>query len=143
MIRALFFLGLLVSTVSVQASARAGDLSESERGAIRAVIEDQLAAFQRDDAIAAFANASPAIQRIFGTPETFMRMVRTDYRPVYRPRVVEFRDIVTDQGAPIQRVFLVGPSGVPVIALYPMQRQGDGTWKINGCTLVRADDTNV
>ncbi len=141
--RALFVLGLLVSMVSVQAAARAGDLSDSERGAIRAVIEAQLAAFQRDDAVAAFAHASPSIQRIFGTPEVFMRMVRTGYRPVYRPRVVEFRDIVTDHGAPIQRVFLVGPSGVPVIALYPMERQGDGTWKINGCTLVRAVFTNV
>ncbi len=115
-------------------------VSDADQGAIRAVIEDQLAAFQRDDAIAAFAYASPNIQSRFGTPEDFMRMVRTTYRPVYRPREVEFRDILTFEETPIQRVYVVGPNGESVVALYVMQRQNDGTWKVDGCYLVRADD---
>ncbi len=115
-------------------------VSDADQGAIRAVIKDQLAAFQRDDAIAAFAYASPDIQSRFGTPEAFMRMVRTGYRPVYRPREVEFRDILTFEETPIQRVYVVGPNGEPVVALYVMQRQNDGAWKVDGCYLVRADD---
>ncbi len=125
------------------ALAQDASVSDADQGAIRAVIEDQLAAFQRDDAIAAFAYASPDIQSRFATPEAFMRMVRTGYRPVYRPREVQFRDILTFEETPIQRVFVVGPNGEPVVALYVMQRQIDGTWKIDGCYLVRANDQAV
>ncbi|MFQ5914847.1 MAG: DUF4864 domain-containing protein [Nitrospinota bacterium] len=115
------------------------DLSEPDRAAIRAVIEDQMAAFQRDDGGAAFSHASPAIQAQFGTPENFMRMVRQGYQPVYRPRQVEFLDLVVARGELVQRVFVVGPDGLDVIALYLMQRQLEGQWKINGCVLVRPE----
>lgn len=123
--------------------AQSATLSDDDRRAIRAVIADQLAAFQRDDGAAAFAQATPDIQGVFQTPEKFMRMVRDAYQPVYRPSQVEFRDIVDFRGAPAQRVYLVGPDGVAVIALYPMERQADGTWRINGCYLLRADENSV
>lgn len=121
----------------------ASNITADDRRAIRAVIEDQLAAFQRDDGPAAFAHATARIQARFQTPEMFMRMVRAGYQPVYRPRLVEFRDIIEWHGMPTQRVYLVGPDGVPVIALYPMERQGDGSWNIDGCILVRASDDMV
>ena len=105
--------------------------------------EDQLAAFQADDAIRAFSHASPMIRRAFGTPSNFLRMVVTGYPPVYRPRAVEFQDIVTFRGAPTQRVFLVGPDGQSVIALYVMELQAGGVWKIDGCYLVKAEDSMV
>lgn len=50
------------------------------------VITRQITAFARDDAAAAFAFASPDIRRQFANPERFMAMVRTSFRPVYRPR---------------------------------------------------------
>ena len=46
------------------------------------------------------------------------------------------RDIIDLHGAPAQRVLVVGPDGVPVIAVYPMQRMPDGSWLINGCYLL-------
>ncbi len=125
------------------AFAQGADLSAADRGAIRTVIEDQLAAFGRDDAVAAFDLASPGIQRTFGTPEQFMRMVKTSYQPVYRPRKVEFRDIVMVDEVPVQQVYVIGPAGESVIALYPMERQADGGWKTAGCYLVRAPEENV
>ena len=122
---------LVVALVPLAAAA----LPAAERSAIRDVIEAQLEAFRRDDGAGAFAYASPAIQRMFGTPERFMRMVREGYAPVYRPRRVDFRDLVTEGGRLTQRVRLVGPDGRPVIANYFMERQPDGTWRIDGCVL--------
>lgn len=116
---------------------------EADQAAIRGVIADQLAAFQRDDGPAAFAFASPFIQQKFGTPEIFMEMVRTGYRPVYRPREVQFRELVMEGGRLYQKVFLIGPDGEPVLALYEMQRQPDGSWRINGCILTRSPDLSV
>lgn len=143
MIRALFLIAMLVWAVPVAALAQPAAISEADRTAIREVIEDQLAAFQRDDMVAAFAQASPTIQRQFGTAENFMRMVRIGYKPVYRPRRVEFRDIILLRGEPTQQVFLIGPDRLPVMALYPMEQQPDGAWKINGCYLVRVPNEAV
>ncbi len=138
MTRALGFIAVMLWAVS--AAAQTATVSAADEARIRAVVADQLAAFQRDDANAAFAFASPSIPQMFQTPGNFMQMVKTGYAPVYRPRKVEFRDLVDAEGIPVQRVYLVGPDGVPVIALYPMERQADGDWRIDGCTLVRADD---
>ena len=115
-------------------------LGTSDRGAIRKVIESQLAAFQRDDAAGAFAFASPKIQQMFGDPATFMTMVRTGYEPVYRPRRFEFLDLRALQGQPAQEVFFVGPDGREVLAIYVMDRQPDGSWRIDGVYLVRPED---
>jgi hypothetical protein len=123
------------------ARADAPNVSDADRAAIRQVIEGQIAAFRRDDAPGAFAYAAPTIQHMFGTPDVFLNMVRTGYAAVYRPREVEFRALVEDESGPVQQVLVVGPDGVPVLALYAMQRQADGSWRINGCTLSKADDT--
>jgi hypothetical protein len=123
-------LPLLALLVIVVAPARADDaaaLDVADRVAIRAVVEQQFAAFRRDDGRAAFSFASPTIQQQFRSPDNFMRMVRTGYQPVYRPR-----DIV-------QRVELIGPDGKPALALYVMQRQADASWKINGCFLTASE----
>jgi hypothetical protein len=133
-------IALLWLLVALPAAAAEPVLGDGERAAIRSVIERQLGAFQRDDASAAFGFASPSIQGQFETPENFMRMVRQGYRPVYRPREVTFGALVEIDGQIIQRVLLVGPDGVPVMALYMMQRQPDGTWRINGCILTQSDD---
>ena len=108
--------------------------------AIRGVIQAQLEAFRRDDGEAAFAHASPGIRAMFGDAATFLEMVRAGYAPVHRPREVEFRGLGLEDGRPTQRVLLVGPDGVPVIARYTMERQPDGSWRIAGCVLERAPD---
>lgn len=129
--------------VTVPAQSESLSLSDADRSSIRDVIESQLAAFQRDDGAQAFSYASPTVRRQFVTPERFMRMVRTGYPPVYRPREVEFRDLVVAGDVPAQKVLLVGPDGVPVMAIYPMQRQADGSWKIDGCFLVAVGDQAI
>jgi ketosteroid isomerase-like protein len=135
-------LALLILLVAV-APGRADMPPAGEQGAIRDVIEAQLDAFQRDDAAAAFAYASPAIRDMFGTAERFMAMVREGYAPVHRPRRVEFRDLVTERGRLTQRVYVVGPDGRPVIANYFMERQPDGSWRIDGCVLEEVPDLPV
>lgn len=131
---------LIIALPLLAATLRAEDLAAADRSAIRAVVADQLAAFQRDDGAAAFALASPHIREQFGSVENFMEMVRTGYQPVYRPRQVAFGDITIADGEIVQRVLLVGPDGVPVIALYTMERQQDGSWRIAGCTLAKSTD---
>jgi len=135
----LLALGLAVGAAPAPGTAAAG-LAEGDQAAIRMTIERQLAAFQRDDGAAAFAYAAPSIQEKFGTPENFMAMVRIGYEPVYRPREVEFHEIAVLEGAPTQEVLLVDRNGIAWLAYYPMQRQPDGRWLIEGCILRRIAD---
>ena len=133
--------GAEVQADGIQAQEAAPDAAAST--AIRAIISDQMAAFRRDDAGAAFADASPFIQQKFGHPDLFLDLVRNAYAPVYRPREVEFRDLVQTEAGLDQRVFVIGPDGQAYLAHYLMQRQPDGTWKINGCVLEPLGDQSV
>ena len=139
---ALLVLGLAVVYPLRTAAADSG-LADRDQAAIRTTIESQLAAFQRDDGAAAFTYAAPSIREQFGTPDNFMSMVRTGYDPVYRPREVEFHDIVALDGAPTQEVLVVDRNGVAYLAYYLMQQQPDGRWLIKGCVLRRIPDRAV
>jgi hypothetical protein len=127
---------LVLLFLTLPTVAQQQELTAADSTAIHAVIAQQLEAFRHDDAAGAFAFASPAIQAKFGTPAQFMSMVQTAYAPVYRPRHVAFKELRLVQGVPTQEVLLVGPDGVPVMALYMLQKQPDGAWKIDGCYLM-------
>lgn len=112
------------------------EVTETDRSAIRSVIEHQLQAFQNDDAVGAFAFASPGIQTRFESPENFMHMVKTIYHAVYRPRSVLFEDLTKMGGVLTQPVLLLDHEGVLLRALYLMEKQANSTWRINGCYLI-------
>jgi hypothetical protein len=123
---------VLLLLILIALPAQAQQVAPSDKAAIAGVIQDQIAAFKVDDASRAFGYASPAIQAKFGTPEEFLNMVRTGYGQVYRAAQVSFRELVIEQGVPVQPVEIRGMDGTGVLALYFMERQPDGSWKING-----------
>lgn len=110
-------------------------MHDEEILAIRQVIEAQIAAFQRDDAEGAFRFASPEIQGQFGSAQHFLRMVKTAYYPVYRPRSVMFEKSSVMRGQPAQTVLLLAEDGQLVRATYVMQQQSDRSWRVIGCYL--------
>jgi hypothetical protein len=134
--------GVLLAFAAIVAGGAAAP-GPDDRAAVERVIRDQLAAFARDDGAAAYALAAPSIRRLFPTVEIFMRMVANGYRPVYRARSAVFRDLVVENGLPVQRVLLTGPDGRVWLALYTMERQQDGAWLIAGCTLLRPAETGA
>ncbi|MEO1591197.1 MAG: DUF4864 domain-containing protein [Cyanobacteria bacterium J06632_22] len=111
-------------------------LTDADEQAIRAIITQQLQAFQTDDAPAAFALAAPAIQALFGTPATFMQMVRRSYPAVYRPRSVVFDGMTQVAEYPAQQVMLMDAQGNLIRALYIVMQQQRGSWRIAGCHLL-------
>ena len=127
---------LLVLILSpVQAKAGNETVPEADSRAIIAVITAQLRAFRRENGPLAFSYASPGIQEKFGSAQTFMAMVRNGYAAVYRPHAVEFLESRRRGGITAQAVYFVGPDGRAVIAIYLMERQPDGSWRIDGVSL--------
>jgi hypothetical protein len=135
-VRTFIVIVLALCAAALAARADSGLVSRPDQAAIHLVIQNQIEAFKRDDGAAAFAFAAPRLRAIFADPENFMRMVRSDYQPVYRPSHYAFRGLEMIDGKLIQPVFVIGPSGVPVTALYIMERQADGSWRIGGVVLV-------
>ena len=75
-------------------------MTPADADQIRAIIQQQLAAFGQDDAATAFSFASPSIQAQFGDAETFMQMVKSGYAPVYRPQGLLFGELTCLEGMP-------------------------------------------
>ncbi len=106
--------------------------------AAQGVIRSQEEAFSRDDASAAYSYAAPAIREIFPRADIFMLMVQNAYAPVYRHRSFEFGEAKVEGGWIAQRVHIIDANGEAWEALYTLERQPDGSFRITGCTLLKA-----
>ena len=133
-----FFMLLTLAAFAGATCAKAVPVPAADAKKVRAVIEAQLDAFATDDARRAFSYAAPAIRQMFGTPENFIRMVRTGYPVVYRPASVIFLKPELVDGELIQGVQMTDGAGEVWLALYTMQRQRDKSWRINGCQVAES-----
>jgi hypothetical protein len=127
----------VVLLIFMSVAAFAQSISETEKSEFQRIITAQISAFRADDGPAAYSFAAPIVRKIFPTPEIFMSMVKQGYPPVYRPQSFNFTEALIDPlGRPAQKMLVVGPDGKTYEALYSMEKQPDGTWRISGCTLL-------
>jgi uncharacterized protein DUF4864 len=124
---------ILALLLGLSSPARADDVADAQK-----IIRSQEQAFARDDAAAAWSYAAPAIQEMFQAPEIFMQMVQQDYAPVYRHRSFEFGEGKAEGGRIAQRVDIVDDNGEAWEALYTLEQQSDGSYRITGCSLLKA-----
>jgi hypothetical protein len=126
---------LLTAQLCFTHPALADDIS-----AARDVIRSQEQAFARDDAKAAYSYAAPAIREMFPEAGIFMDMVQHTYAPVYRHKSFEFGEARVDGGLIGQRVHIIDADGKPWEALYTLEQQPDGSFKIIGCMLLKTGE---
>jgi hypothetical protein len=126
---------LLTALLCFTRPALADDISAARDG-----IRSQEQAFGRDDATAAYSYAAPAIRQLFPQASIFMDMVQHSYPPVYRHKSFEFGEARADGGQIAQRVHIIDADGKPWEALYTLEQQRDGSFKIIGCMLLKAGE---
>jgi hypothetical protein len=124
------FAALLIGLAS---PACAGD----NIAAAQSVIRSQVEAFSHDDASAAYSYAAPAIHEMFPQADLFMFMVQHSYAPVYRHKSFEFGEAAVTDGKVAQRARIVDENGEVWEALYTLEQQPDGSFKIIGCVLLK------
>lgn len=120
-------------------AAQAAPVSKGDTKKIRSVIQAQLDAFARDDAQRAFSYAAPGIRKMFGSPERFLAMVREGYPVVYRPASVGFLAPEANGATVIQAVEMADRDGTLWVAVYQLERQRGGAWRITSCELMPSD----
>ena len=128
---------LLALAASVAfAQAPEPKLSPADWNAIRAVVADQRSAIVAGDARRAFAYASPGVRERFGNARTFLAMVRESYAPLAEGRDAQLLDGAVVEGRVVQPLQLVMPDETVLIAIYTMEQQRGGAWRISGCLIV-------
>lgn len=130
------FLLLLAAWAATCAGAQAPVaplLAPADWTEIRRVVIAQRDALVAGDGSAALGFAAPGIRAQYPTPAAFMAMVREGYPALIDARYAELLDGAVIGGDVIQPLRLVLPDGGVRVALYTMQRQRDGAWRIAGC----------
>jgi len=133
------FAGMLLAASASTAIAALPDahgrLRPAEWETIQTVIEDQLKALKAGDGTKAMTYSVPGIRQQFRTPERFLRMVREGYGALLEARYSTFLKGAVVDGITIQPLQLVLPDNSVVVALYRMEKQKDGFWRIAGCVI--------
>jgi hypothetical protein len=135
---------VLVALTALMTPVRAQAIDATDAQAIEQVIDSQLKAFAADNGAEAYGFAAPIVRQIFPDPGTFMAMVKRGYLPVYRNKSYDFGESFVDgQGRPSQRVLITGLDGKRHEAVYTMEKQADGSWKIAGCYLLEVPSVDA
>ena len=103
--------------------------------AIQEVIAAQRAAIVAGDADKAFGYASPGIQQQFGDAASFLAMVDAAYAALESARYVEYLEGAMIDGIVVQPLRLIDADNTVRVALYTMEKQPDGKWRISGCRI--------
>lgn len=109
----------------------------------RHVIEQQIEAFLKDDAAAAYAFAAPGIQARYPDKDSFFAMVKKSYQPVYKPGNYAFgrSKSVGDGSMVLHELLIEGRDGKDWKAVYKLLRQPDGTYRIGGVFIAPETDS--
>ena len=130
-------IAVLLAALSLAAAAPAAAQTDP-----RDVIGAQIDRFLADDVAGAFEYAAPGIQRLFGTPENFGRMVQQGYPMVWRPAEVTFGEAEARGAGVLQRVIITDGAGRVHTLLYEMVPEGE-TWRIGGVRILDAPDVGA
>ncbi len=134
---AAIFLAPLLFTVPVLAG---DDEIKAAQGSVAA----QLQAFRAGDDAGAYSYAAPNVKRIFPTLDSFMDMVAGGYSAVRHSQSYSFGKVrEMSPSAIIQEVLIVGPDGKDYEAIYTLELQSDGIWRITGVSLRAASSVST
>ncbi len=119
------------------------EISTADAIAIHVVVQTQLNAFAEDDAVGAFELATTDAQVKVGSPDKFLHLVKQHYNPIYRHRTAMFSLPEVIEGETIQIVRVTDRDSHVWVAVYHMQRDQDGSWKIDGCELLETTSISI
>ena len=114
-------------------------ISESDKIAIRQLIEKQLSAFQQKDEATAFALTSPTIQQKYGQND-FINTIEADYDAIIKPRSIMFRGFTLVANYPALVSVIMNRAGELFQGIFVVQHQPDYSWRIHGYELLAIDE---
>lgn len=133
-------LAFLALAVGLWIGGWTGPAAADDASDIKTVVSGQLDAFKTGNGAAAYSYAAPNIRAMFPTADVFMSMVQQGYAPVFKSSSATFGGMTVEGSGFRQEVYLTDANGQSYIASYTLERQGDGSLKITGCSIRKGDD---
>lgn len=140
---ATLLIGLAAPWGTVGAEQPASEITTEDAIAIRSVVQSQLEALAEDDATSAFELTTPTKRMQIGSADNFLRMIKEQYTPIYRPRLALFSKPQIIDGNAIQVVRLTGDDRHVWVAIFWMEQGEDSDWKIDGCQLLETTSLSI
>jgi hypothetical protein len=134
------FAGFMLPLSSAAADA---DIAPEDKAAIREVVQLQMDAVAEDDADTAFSLATADTQSRLGDSNTFLQLIKHEYAVIYRHQRAIFSAPELIAGQMVQVVNLTDDDNAVWVAMYQMQREPDGRWKIASCNLLRTTAVSI
>ena len=128
-------LAAFLSLDTSAALAATPQMRASDWKSIKQVISAQRAALISGNGDKAFSYATPALRAQFGDADTFMAMVQVGYPALLTARYTQFLEGAVIDGLIIQPLRLVDADNSVRVALYTMEKQKNGAWRISGCRI--------
>lgn len=144
--RWLIIIGLVCGLSGLVAPAQAeplGDITTADAIAIHDVVQAQLEAFAKDDAVAAFELATLEKRVLIGSPDNFMRLIRELYEPIYRHKTLIYSRPEVVHGNAVQLVRVTDRQSKVWVAIFWMQQDDNLQWKIDGCHLLETATVSI
>lgn len=142
--RAAWMLFLLAGLASWTArGAQAAPVDSDDAQAIRETVRSQLDAFAGDDAAAAFELATTSVRTLFGDADHLLQVIKRQFPPVYRHRDAVFSAPEIIGGRALQLVRLTDAECQVWVAVFVMRQETSGSWRIDGCRLVKTNSVSV
>lgn len=109
---------------------------------IRSTIEQQLRAIRIRDDRAAFTLSTAAADDHFKTPQDYMRHLRKKKPSLYNH--VHFEILQEGRNNPeVQKVKLIDRYGQEALAMFKMERNADGDWRIDNVVVLQSDQDPI
>lgn len=145
MTRCFFAMLILLSGLALPLSSAAAvnEVSQEDQLAIKTVVASQLAALADDNADAAFALATADTRSRLRNSDIFLQIIKQQFTPIYRHQRALFSPPEVIAGRMVQIVRLTDSESSVWLAIYQMQKESDGQWKIAGCRLIETTTVSV
>jgi hypothetical protein len=124
-------------------AAAIDNITTADAIAIHEVVQSQLEAFSNDDAASAFELATPAKRMLIGNPDNFLRLIKEEFKAIYRYQRVIFSMPEVINGDAIQIVRVTDGYSRVWLAVFWMQQGDDSSWRVDGCQLLETTSTSV
>jgi hypothetical protein len=133
-----FKLIVILTSMLVFSGSSYAQTDQIQLSASQLVVENQIKAFHQRQHEEAFQYAAPALRIVFRDVENFIRMVKRGYNPIYAAQSWAFGRSRSEGEKIHHEVLISGPNGGEWTALYSLQKQEDGMWKIVSVQLLKS-----
>jgi hypothetical protein len=136
-------LGGLAVPAWIDNAAVIDGISDGDAKAIQVAVRSQIEALSVNDAVGAFQLATLDRQSRIGSPDKFLSLIKKHYQPLHQHLLVLYSRPAVVKGETFQAVRVTDKSSHVWLAVFQMQAEQGGRWKIDACYLLETKKVSV